>query len=152
MVRPRMCGRKKGEAVANEYNAVPVIYGPPAGIPINSSQKILVHADDIDLNRPDGRVGMADEDVEIVQSFSYLGVNKKSFNDMSEVLQNHGMCGRILRSKHLGRYIKVYQKILRPIVLGGSETWTLTQADAQTLSVWDRKVLRTIYGPVRDGI
>lgn len=129
------------------------------GLRVNFSKTKYMTMD----NKPDNRgtVEMAGEDVEIVQSFSYLGVNVNSSNDMSEELRNRVMCGsrgqyalgRILRSKNLGRAlkIKVYQTILRPVVLYGSETWTLTQADEQMLSVWERKVLRTIFGPVRDG-
>ncbi|XP_073976459.1 uncharacterized protein [Rhodnius prolixus] len=32
----------------------------------------------------------------------------------------------------------------------GSETWALTVADESRLNCWERKVLRTIYGPIAD--
>jgi len=38
--------------------------------------------------------------------------------------------------------------LLRPIVLYGSETWALRNAEEQRLGVFERKVLRKIYGPV----
>lgn len=74
-----------------------------------------------------------------------MNVNVSSSNGMSEEIQNCVMCGsrgqyalgRILHSKSLGRAleIKVYQTILRPVVLFGSDRWTLTQRDEQMLSI-----------------
>lgn len=93
----------------------------------------------------DGRstVRLAGEEVEVVQSFNYLGTNINSSNNMSEELRNRVMCGsrgqyalgNILRAKNLERAlkIKVYQAILRPVVLYGSETWTLTQANSASV-------------------
>jgi len=40
--------------------------------------------------------------------------------------------------------------LLRPIVLYGSKTWALRKAEEQRLEVFERKVLRKIYGPVFD--
>lgn len=70
------------------------------------------------------------------------------------------MCGsrgqyaldKILRSRNHagGLKIKVFQTIVRPVVLWGSEIWTLTQEDEQMISIWKRKVLRIIFEPLRD--
>lgn len=63
---------------------------------------------------------------------------------------NHWALDRILRSKILGRGLKIriYRTILR-VVLYGSETWTLTQKDEQMLSICEGMDLRSIFGPVR---
>ena len=37
-----------------------------------------------------------------------------------------------------------------PDLLYGAETWTLTSSDEQALGVFERKILRTIYGPFCD--
>jgi hypothetical protein len=41
-------------------------------------------------------------------------------------------------------YTGTYKTIIRPIVLYGSETWTITGKMAST---WERKILRNIYRP-----
>jgi hypothetical protein len=38
--------------------------------------------------------------------------------------------------------------MVKPIVVYGSETWTMTEIDMRRLNKWDRKILRRIYGPV----
>jgi hypothetical protein len=35
---------------------------------------------------------------------------------------------------------------MRPVVLYGSESWTLTKADEEKLRIFERRILR-IYGP-----
>ena len=37
-----------------------------------------------------------------------------------------------------------------PVLLYGAETWTQTSSDEQALGVFERKILRKIYGPFRD--
>jgi hypothetical protein len=45
--------------------------------------------------------------------------------------------------------IKVYRIIILPIVLYGSETWTLTLREERRLRVFENRVLRRIYVPKR---
>lgn len=58
----------------------------------------------------------------------------------------------ILRSSILSRAnkIKLYKTMLRPIVMYGSETWKMTTGDKNLLNVWERKILRKIYGAIND--
>jgi hypothetical protein len=44
----------------------------------------------------------------------------------------------------------MYRTIIRPVVTCGSETWCLTANDETSLRIWERKVLRKIYGPLYD--
>jgi len=44
----------------------------------------------------------------------------------------------------------MYMTLLRPIVLYDFETWALRKTEEQGLGVFERKVLRKIYGPVFD--
>jgi hypothetical protein len=32
----------------------------------------------------------------------------------------------------------------------GLEVWTLSKSDENNLAVWERKILRTIFGPVKE--
>jgi len=43
--------------------------------------------------------------------------------------------------------IKLYMTLIRPLVLYGSETWTLRKVEETRLAVFERKILRRIYGP-----
>jgi hypothetical protein len=43
--------------------------------------------------------------------------------------------------------IRTYKTIIRPIILYGCGTWTITGKMASTLMTWERKILREIYGP-----
>jgi hypothetical protein len=47
--------------------------------------------------------------------------------------------------------LKIYRTLIRPVVTYGSETWVMSAADENALRVFERKVLRRIYGPVREG-
>ena len=40
--------------------------------------------------------------------------------------------------------------LIRPVLAYGSETWTLTKSDKDILGVFERKILRAIFGPTND--
>jgi len=42
----------------------------------------------------------------------------------------------------------MYQTIIRPVVPYGSEALCLTANDEKILRIWERKVLRKIFGPI----
>ena len=57
-----------------------------------------------------------------------------------------------LKSKQLKRKIKLtIYKMIRPVLLYGSETWTLTKTDENKLKTFENKALRKTHGPVYDG-
>jgi hypothetical protein len=47
-------------------------------------------------------------------------------------------------------YLKDYLTVIRPVVLYGSEVWTQSKTDENTLAIWAREVLRKIFVPVRE--
>ena len=44
--------------------------------------------------------------------------------------------------------LKLYNTLIVPVLIYGAETRTLTDSDEGMLDMFERKVLRTIYGPV----
>jgi len=42
----------------------------------------------------------------------------------------------------------MYKTIIRPVVLYGSEAWCLMANDEKNLRIWERNVLRKIFGPI----
>jgi len=55
-----------------------------------------------------------------------------------------------LLSKNLK--IKIYRTIILPVVLHGCETWSLTLREERRLRVFEKRVLRRVFGPKRDGV
>ena len=45
--------------------------------------------------------------------------------------------------------LQIYRTLVRPVVTYGSESWTLTMEEERALAVFERKILRKIYGPVK---
>ena len=48
--------------------------------------------------------------------------------------------------------IKIYRTIILPVVFYGYETWSLTLREEHRLRVFEKRVLRRIFGPRRDGV
>jgi hypothetical protein len=46
--------------------------------------------------------------------------------------------------------LKLYRTVIRPIVTCASETWVLKETIIQKLLVFERKLLRRIFGPTRE--
>jgi len=48
--------------------------------------------------------------------------------------------------------LKIYRTIILPVVLYRCETWSLTLRDEGRLRVFEKRVLRRIFGPRRDEV
>ena len=46
--------------------------------------------------------------------------------------------------------MKLYWAVIRPIVVYGCETWVLKESIIQKLSVFEKKILRKIFGPTKE--
>jgi len=46
--------------------------------------------------------------------------------------------------------LKLYRTVIRPVVTHASETWVLKEAIIQKLLVFERKILRRIFGPTKE--
>ena len=59
----------------------------------------------------------------------------------------------MLKSKTIKTSVKmqIYKTVVRPVATYGFEIWTLTKSDENLLRIFERKILRKIYGPVQEG-
>jgi hypothetical protein len=59
----------------------------------------------------------------------------------------------ILKAKNINRKYKViiYKTLIKPVLMFGEETWVLSKADELHLGVFERKILRRIYGRICEG-
>jgi len=57
-----------------------------------------------------------------------------------------------MKSRALSRdlELKIYKRLIRPVLTYGCEAWTLTTRDEQHLRIFERKMLRRIFGPIQD--
>jgi hypothetical protein len=57
-----------------------------------------------------------------------------------------------MKSRALNRSskLKIYKTLIRPVVTYGSEAWTLTRRNEQQLRIFERKILRKIFGAIQD--
>ncbi|XP_054085666.1 LINE-1 retrotransposable element ORF2 protein isoform X1 [Zeugodacus cucurbitae] len=98
---------------------------------------------------------------EVVDNFVYLGTSINNTNNVSLEIQRRitlaNRCyfglSRQLNSKVLSRRtkIKLYKSLIIPVLLYGAEAWTMSTSDETTLGVFERKILRKIYGPQNIG-
>ena len=108
--------------------------------------------------REQGAIRIGNDMFEKVKSFTYLGTEINSSNRISIEIKRRIMLGnrayfansKLLKSKLLTRNTKmrIYNTLIRPVVTYGCETWTMLQEDSKALMVFERKIVRRIYGPV----
>jgi hypothetical protein len=55
--------------------------------------------------------------------------------------------------KNINRKYKViiHNTLIKPVLMYGAETWVLSKADELRLGVFEREILRRIYGPICEG-
>ena len=93
---------------------------------------------------------------EEVEMFMYLGVlitNKCQEDKEIElrIAKSNNCAGglrKIMKSKEISRQTKlrIYKTIVRPTLTYACETWIMTNKMKQRLEIWERKILRRIFG------
>jgi hypothetical protein len=91
---------------------------------------------------------------------SYLGSQMNQTNSISSEIQarilSGNRCyyayGKLMKSRALNRSsrLKIYISSIRPVVTYGCEAWTLTDRDEQHLRIFERRILRKIFGPAQN--
>jgi hypothetical protein len=88
----------------------------------------------------------------------YLGTLITADDNISDEINNiitlanisyFGMVN-MLKAKNVNRKHKViiYKTFITPVLMCGAEPWVLSKADELRLGVYERKILRRIYGPI----
>ena len=107
-----------------------------------------------------GAIQINNNQIEQVKSFNYLGSVVNGNNSIEEEIKQRIVQGNkayfanlaLFRSKLVSRKAKLrlYHTIIRPVVTYAYETWVLKESDKQKLLVFERKILRRIYGPIKE--
>ena len=95
---------------------------------------------------------------EKVTTFTYLGVKINNKGLITEEINHRILTGNkayfanlnLIKSKLLTRAtkLKIYKTLIRPVVTYAAETWVLSKEDENTLRIFERKIIRRIWGPV----
>ena len=98
-----------------------------------------------------------------VSNFKYLGSTVNSNNTVEEEIRERILLGnkayyanlQLFKSKLISKQakLKLYCTLIRPVVTYASETWVLKNASKQRLLIFERAILRKIFGPtkIKDG-
>jgi hypothetical protein len=59
----------------------------------------------------------------------------------------------VLKNRYFngGAKMQIYKTLIRQVVTYGCESWTMKKEDENILLRFERKIIRRIYGPVRQG-
>jgi hypothetical protein len=95
-----------------------------------------------------------------VDHWSYLGNIIGNTNNNNKCIKGRIRMGnkayyanrQLVNSSLISRNnkLQIYRTLVCPVVTYGSESWTLTMEEERALVVFERKILRKIYGPVKE--
>jgi hypothetical protein len=98
---------------------------------------------------------------ENIENFNYLGSILNADNKINTEIAERIAKGdkayyanaKLIKSKYLKKNtkMKIYKTMTRPVVTYSSETWTLTAKDENNLHIFERQILRKIFGPINIG-
>ena len=130
------------------------------GLVVNEDKTKLMVASARGASRlhPGDRVEAGNCNFEVVDEFIYLGSAVNKNNDISLEIKRRIVAAnrcyyglsKQFRNKALSRRTKItlYNTLIIPVLIYGAEAWVLAKADEALLGVFERKILRKIYGPI----
>jgi uncharacterized membrane protein len=98
--------------------------------------------------------------LEMMEKFRYFGTTLTNQNSNQEEIKTRlksrntfyhsvqNLSSSCLLSKNTK--IKIYRSVILHVVLYGCETWSLTLSEERRPRVFEKRVLRRIFGPKRD--
>ena len=102
-------------------------------------------------------INIENKEIEQVRSFKYLGSTVNTDSTMEEEIKERIALGnkaffankKIFQSKLISKNtkLKLYFSVIRPVVTYTCETWILQETITNRLMVFERKILRKIFGP-----
>lgn len=148
--------RKTKEAFTSLSNAA-----EDMGLRVNEEKTKIMTSTPDNNNRARNigqNITIGDHNFEVVTNFTYLGSLVNSENIISEEIKRRIMLAnkcyfglsKHLRSRSLTwkTKIMIYKTLILPVLTYGSETWTLSKSDENLLLIFERKILRKIFGAV----
>ena len=104
----------------------------------------------------DGGIVVNEQVIKVVREFVYLGskltsdnlIENEIQNRISKFTKNVNCLYPLLKQKEIPSDVKVciYTTVLRPVLLYGSETWTLTTKLKSKIQASEMRILRLIFG------
>jgi len=102
-------------------------------------------------------INIENKEIEQVRSFKCLGSTVNIDNTIEEEIRERIALGnkacfankKIFQSKliYKNAKLKLYFSVIRPVVTHACETWILKETITKRLMVFERKILRKIFGP-----
>ena len=128
------------------------------GLIINGSKTKYLKCGNHNTNTSNLRIN----DIQIAQvnKFKYLGTTLNGNNSIEDEIKERIANGNrayyanqsLIKSKFISKEakIRIYKTIIRPVVTYACETWVLKDSTKQKLSIFERRILRKIFGPTKN--
>ena len=137
-----------------------IVAGKENGLEVNADKtKYMVMSGDQNAGRSHN-MKIENRSFEILDEFKYLRKNLTNQNSIQEEIKSRLRSGNacyhsvqnLLSSSLLSKNlkIKIYRNVILHVVLYGCETWSLTLTEERRLRGFENRVLRRIFGPLRD--
>jgi hypothetical protein len=130
------------------------------GLRINIEKTKYMKCTKKDNNKENLNCSNLNMSIEQVHHYKYLGSTINDNNSIEEEIKGRIALGtkayyanlKFFKSKLVTKNskLKLYRAVIRPIVTYASETWVLKDSSIQKLLVFERKILRKIFGPTRE--
>jgi hypothetical protein len=145
----------RSRAVAEEVHSAVETQAKETGLSINVDKtKIMIQTRKTIAGQV---IHINNQDIEIVDSFVYLGSSLNTRNDETTEIRRRILMANIAyfsvlyliksRTIHRKNKISIYRTIIRPILCYVFEAWMMTSKSDEMLHAFERKNLRRVYGP-----